>query len=32
MNEHMSHLEQIAEDAFGRKRIRAVPAFLGSAS
>lgn len=31
MNEHMSHLEQIAEDAFGRKRIRETPAFLGSA-
>ena len=28
MNEHMSHLEQIAEDTFGRKRIRQVPAFL----
>jgi len=31
MDEHMSHLEQIAEDAYGRRRIRAVPAFLGSA-
>jgi GntR family transcriptional repressor for pyruvate dehydrogenase complex len=30
MNEHMSHLEQIAEDAFGRKRIRPVPAFLAA--
>jgi GntR family transcriptional regulator, transcriptional repressor for pyruvate dehydrogenase complex len=30
MNEHMSHLEQIAEDAFGRKRIRQVPAFLAA--
>jgi len=26
----MSHLEQIAEDAFGRKRIRPVPAFLAA--
>lgn len=30
MDEHMSHLEQIAEDAFGRKRIREVPSFLGA--
>jgi GntR family transcriptional regulator, transcriptional repressor for pyruvate dehydrogenase complex len=30
MNEHMGHLEQIAEDTFGRKRIRQVPAFLSS--
>lgn len=29
MDEHMSHLEQIAEDAFGRRRIREIPAFLG---
>jgi GntR family transcriptional regulator, transcriptional repressor for pyruvate dehydrogenase complex len=29
MDEHMSHLEQIAEDAFGRRRIRASPEFLG---
>ena len=28
MNEHMSYLEQIAEDTFGRKRIRQVPSFL----
>jgi DNA-binding FadR family transcriptional regulator len=30
MNEHMGYLEQIAEDTFGRKRIRQVPAFLGA--
>lgn len=29
MDEHMTYLEQIAEDAFGRKRIRQVPSFLG---
>ncbi len=32
MDEHMSHLEQIAEDAFGRRRVRATPAFLSGAS
>jgi len=30
MNEHMSHPEGIAEDAFGRKRIRQVPTFLSN--
>jgi len=29
MDVHMSHLEQIAEDAFGRRRIREIPHFLG---
>jgi GntR family transcriptional regulator, transcriptional repressor for pyruvate dehydrogenase complex len=28
MDEHMSYLEQITEDAFGRRRIRSIPDFL----
>jgi GntR family transcriptional repressor for pyruvate dehydrogenase complex len=32
MNEHMTYLEQIAEDTFGRKRIRKIPAFLSADS
>jgi DNA-binding FadR family transcriptional regulator len=31
MDEHMSHLEQIAEDSFGRRRLREIPSFLGGA-
>jgi len=32
MDEHMSYLEQIAEEAFGRRRLREIPAFLRARS
>ncbi len=32
MDEHMSYLEQIAEEVFSRRRIRAIPAFLSGVS